>query len=66
MRPLEISSPSGRARIDPVHAGWVIELDEPVDETAATHLLTEGIRRTADFYRARAELLGSGQKGSQS
>jgi nucleoside-diphosphate-sugar epimerase len=28
--------------------------------------LNEGIRRTADFYRARAELLGSGQQGSQS
>ena len=47
MRRLEINSPSGSAHLDRVRSGWLIDLDEPPDDTTATHRLTTAIERVA-------------------
>jgi mycothiol synthase len=47
MRRLEISLPSGRARLDRVRSAWVIGFDQPVDEATATDLLATALGRVA-------------------
>jgi len=48
MRRLEISLPSGLAHLQRVRSGWAIELDRPVDQTAATELLAAALERVAE------------------